>query len=296
MFNRLLRVAAVAAGALVLLPATVSAQSANATDTAQARTAIATPVVTPVVHHYAALVHASYADTLAAARNLQASVRAFVAGPDAARLESARKAWLEAREWYGQTEAFRFYGGPIDDDNGPEGRINAWPMDESYVDGVEGKPDAGLINNRKFIITKRALAAQNERGGEENIATGWHAIEFLLWGQDTSANGPGNRRARRLRRRQDAQRRPAPPVPRGGHRAAGRRPGRPGQGLGARTSRTTTARASSAAAASRCAGSSSAWARCRAANSPASGSKSRWPARTRKTSTPASPTTRIATS
>jgi putative iron-regulated protein len=33
----------------------------------------------------------------------------------------------------------------------------------------------------------------NERGGEENIAAGWHAIEFSLWGQDQSDTGPGNR-------------------------------------------------------------------------------------------------------
>jgi len=66
-------------------------------------------------------------------------------------------------------------------------------MDESYVDSVRGAADSGLINNRGFAITKEALAGQNERGGEENIATGYHAIEFLLWGQDLSENGPGNR-------------------------------------------------------------------------------------------------------
>lgn len=66
-------------------------------------------------------------------------------------------------------------------------------MDESYVDSVEGRPDSGLVNDRKFAITKKNLAAQNERGGEENVATGWHAIEFFLWGQDLSETGPGNR-------------------------------------------------------------------------------------------------------
>ncbi len=58
-------------------------------------------------------------------------------------------------------------------------------MDESFVDG--------LVANRKFAISKKNLSAQNERGGEENVATGWHAIEFLLWGQDLSDSGPGNR-------------------------------------------------------------------------------------------------------
>lgn len=143
--------------------------------------------------HYATLVHATYEDTLQAARALQQAVTAFTAMPSVATQAAARKAWLAAREFYGQTEAFRFYGGPIDDDKGPEGRLNAWPMDESYVDFVEGKPGSGLINNRKQAISKKSLSALNERGGEENIATGWHAIEFMLWGQDRSEGGPGER-------------------------------------------------------------------------------------------------------
>lgn len=146
-----------------------------------------------VVRQYAALVHAGYADTLAAALELQGAVRAFVAAPQAPTLEAARQAWLAAREWYGQTEAFRFYGGPIDDDKGPEGRLNAWPLDESYVDYVQGKPTAGLVNNRKVALTKSILMRANERGGEENVSCGWHAIEFLLWGQDRDENGPGKR-------------------------------------------------------------------------------------------------------
>ena len=146
-----------------------------------------------VAAHYATLVHANYADTLASAQALRTAVQAFTAQPSTNTLAAARKQWLAAREFYGQTEAFRFYGGPIDNDNGPEGRINAWPMDESFVDGVQGKPNAGLINNRQFAITKKNLSAQNERGGEENIATGWHAIEFFLWGQDLSETGPGDR-------------------------------------------------------------------------------------------------------
>lgn len=146
-----------------------------------------------VVSHYATLVHATYADTLASAKTMRTAVHAFTTNPSAQTLANARTTWLAAREFYGQTEAFRFYGGPIDDEHGPEGRINAWPMDESFVDSVEGKPNSGLVNNRKFVINKKNLSAQNERGGEENIATGWHAIEFVLWGQDLSDTGPGNR-------------------------------------------------------------------------------------------------------
>ena len=137
--------------------------------------------------------HANYQDTLTGAQALQQAIKAFTAAPSQTTLDAARKAWLQAREFYGQTEAFRFYGGPIDDDNGPEGQLNAWPMHESYVAYVDGKKTAGLVNHRKQAITKKALASLNEKGGEENVATGWHAIEFMLWGQDLSETGPGNR-------------------------------------------------------------------------------------------------------
>ena len=146
-----------------------------------------------VLENYAAIVHASYSDSLAAARELQAAVDAFVAQPSEAGLDKARRTWREARESYGQSEAFRFYGGPIDGEAGPEGLINAWPLDEVYIDYVEGRPETGIINDHTQEITPARLAGLNERGGEENVATGWHAIEFLLWGQDRSEMGPGGR-------------------------------------------------------------------------------------------------------
>jgi putative iron-regulated protein len=146
-----------------------------------------------VVRHYAAIVYASYDDTLASAREMQRVINAFVAHPDKATQDAAKASWLAAREWYGQTEAFRFYGGPIDGVDGPEPRINSWPVDESYIDVVRDKPGSGIVNDAKIAITKGQLASLNGRSGQENIATGWHAIEFLLWGQDFNDNGPGDR-------------------------------------------------------------------------------------------------------
>ncbi|SFU99524.1 putative iron-regulated protein [Polaromonas sp. YR568] len=182
----------VLAAALALLAAPVMAQPAAAAPVKAAAAQAGTTAAT-VAKHYANLVQASYDDTLASTLNLQKAVQALIDAPSDEALKAARKAWIDAREFYGQTEAFRFYGGPIDDKNGPEGRINAWPMDESYVDYVKDSPNAGIINNRKVTISKKQLSSLNERNGEENIATGWHAIEFLLWGQDLSTTGPGER-------------------------------------------------------------------------------------------------------
>jgi putative iron-regulated protein len=146
-----------------------------------------------VLSNYANIVHATYADAAQAAKALQKAVDDFVAAPSATGLEAARKAWLAAREPYGQSEAFRFYGGPIDDAKDVEGRLNAWPLDEAYIDYVKGKADSGLINKPKAPLTIESLIKLNARGGEANVATGYHAIEFLLWGQDFNQNGPGDR-------------------------------------------------------------------------------------------------------
>ena len=144
---------------------------------------------------YADIVYAGYEDSHALALELQSAIEAFVTEPNEDTLQTARDAWLAAREPYGQTEAFRFYGGPIDDADGPEGLINAWPLDEAYIDYVDGDPDSGIINNVDAYPTIDAelLQSLNEPGAEENISVGFHAIEFLLWGQDLSADGAGDR-------------------------------------------------------------------------------------------------------
>jgi putative iron-regulated protein len=154
------------------------------------------PPVADAVETYADGVHASYAASLESATAMDVAIDAFLADPTEATLDAAKQAWLDARDDYGLTEAFRFYGGPIDDEeDGPEGLINAWPMDEAYVDYVEGAPDAGIVNDPETYPTIDAelLVSLNEAGGETNISTGWHAIEFLLWGQDLNDDGPGDR-------------------------------------------------------------------------------------------------------
>ncbi len=145
------------------------------------------------LQHYTELVKANYDDAYASALTMKQAIDAFVANPTDAGFQACKTAWLNARNPYGQTEAFRFYAGPIDDANGLEGFMNAWPMDENFIDYVQGDPSSGLINASQPNITKQVLFDLNEIISEESIFTGWHAIEFLLWGQDLSATGPGNR-------------------------------------------------------------------------------------------------------
>jgi putative iron-regulated protein len=149
-----------------------------------------------VVQNYATNVHASYSKALTDVKALRTAVDGLVQNPSETTHGAAKDAWNAARPVYLQTEAYRFYGGPIDDEaTGPEGQINGWPLDEFYIDYVEGMPMAGIINDPTGYptIDKQAIADANEAEGEKALSAGFHAVEFLLWGQDQSTTGPGAR-------------------------------------------------------------------------------------------------------
>ncbi len=169
------------------------------------------PAISAVAKNYADIAEAAYADSLAEAQKLKAAVDTLVKSPTEENLIAARKAWIAARVPYMQTEAFRFGNKIVDD---WEGRVNAWPLDEGlidyvsqdYVDQTSESNElyaANVIANTSLKIggetvdtskiTKELLSDKlRDAGGvETNVATGYHAIEFLLWGQDLNGTGPG---------------------------------------------------------------------------------------------------------
>ena len=158
-----------------------------------------------VVENYANIVYANYKDAYDDAVELETAINDFTASPTDAKFTTVKNKWKESRESYGTTEAFRFASGPIDDEDfeAPEGLLNSWPLDENYIDYVYNTQtntvvSSGIINNPVLYpsITKASLSAINTTVSEESVSVGYHAIEFLLWGQDLtapSANKPGQR-------------------------------------------------------------------------------------------------------
>jgi putative iron-regulated protein len=143
-----------------------------------------------VIKNYTDIVYASYQDSLAGVKNLQAEVNKFIAKPSKSGFDAVKTAWLKAMIPYGQTEGFRFYDGPVDNEAGE--RMNSWPVGELSVDYVEGNKMAGIINNPQLYpdINEELIMELNHKGGEKDNITGFHAIEFLIWGQDLT-DGPG---------------------------------------------------------------------------------------------------------
>lgn len=180
---------------VLIFAASLASCSNKKTSEQNDKTVPAEDALPNIVLNYANIVHASYSDSLELAKSMMTKIQSFLESPTEKGFEEAKESWINSRFPYLQTEVYRFYGGPIDDEDGPEGLLNAWPMDEAYVDYVKESPDSGIINNTKDYpeITKNLLISLNEKEGEENISCGYHAVEFLLWGQDFNADGPGNR-------------------------------------------------------------------------------------------------------
>ena len=195
--------------------------TATQAETTQAASSSKTPAadqanVDRLLISYSDMAQAAYQDSLETAKLLQAAVNTYVATPTQANLDAAKAAYKAARLPYSQTEVFRFDEGFVTADekraigsiDGWEGQVNAWPLDEALIDYVndkyegEYKATENIINSDSISvgsikqdtkdITPDLLAKMNEIGGSEaNVTTGYHAIEFLLWGQDTNGVGEG---------------------------------------------------------------------------------------------------------
>lgn len=168
------------------------------------------PSAEAVLKTYADIALAGYEDSLVTARALDAAIDTLIADPGDASLLAARAAWIAARAPYQQTEVFRFGNAIVDD---WEGRVNAWPLDEGLIDYVDssygtesdenGLYTMNVIANPTLTINGETVDAsritpallsdtlQEAEAVEANVATGYHAIEFLLWGQDLNGTGPG---------------------------------------------------------------------------------------------------------
>lgn len=179
--------------ALVVSAVGVGCQRAKPDEPAvQALTVAETNALRAALITYADVAFNVYADAVNGAQALEQSVNTFVSKPSAEGLTSARQAWVAARRSYQQSEVFRFYDGPIDR---VELRVNTWPIDEGYVEDSGTSRKLGIIDDAKTYpeLTHELLSSLNAKEGETSISLGYHVVEFLLWGADTRADGPGDR-------------------------------------------------------------------------------------------------------
>jgi len=159
---------------------------------ADAKDSSYTTLAPTIATNYADILHAQYEDAWKLSLRMQTNIELFLQKPSAAGLTAARESWIASRQPYSQSEIGRFYDGPIEP---VEEYINAWPIDLNYIDYTEGMPGSGIINDTHLFprIARDTLIGANEKEGERTVSTGFHAIEFLLWGQDLYVDSPGRR-------------------------------------------------------------------------------------------------------
>ena len=164
-----------------------------------------------VLKTYADIAEAGYSDSVVTAQTLKHKIDSLLANPNEDTLQEAREAWIAARVPYQQTEVFRFGNAIVDN---WEGRVNAWPLDEGLIDYVDHShygemSDENALYNANVIANTSIQLGNNSIDATEitaellaetlheideieaNVATGYHAIEFLLWGQDLYGTEPG---------------------------------------------------------------------------------------------------------
>ena len=153
---------------------------------------------------YRSVAYAEYRAALAGARDLQTRVKTLVRSPSAEAMTQARRAWRRARAPYSRTEALRF-GHWFVDEWVP--RVNRWPIDPGFIDYTDdGEIEDGftLVTTERLHVAGRTLDTRSvDRRllldiqalsmDPAQIPTGYHAIEFLLWGQHRDGSGPGQR-------------------------------------------------------------------------------------------------------
>jgi putative iron-regulated protein len=171
---------------------------------------IATVSSESVIKTYIDIAQANYSDALTAAKTLEQEINTLLSAPSEDNLTKARQAWIDARIPYQQTEVYRFGNSVVD---AWEGKVNAWPLDEGLIDyvgssyGTESDENpfysANIIANPTPVIGGKEIDASVISAEflsdtlheidevESNVATGYHVIEFLLWGQDLHGTKPG---------------------------------------------------------------------------------------------------------
>ncbi len=129
--------------------------------------------------------------------NLYQKVQQFGSTLVSTHLTNSRENWKVAYDAYHQLGPFRFHSEstltPLMSD--AELQLSLYVTNPAYIDVTSQDATSGIIPDEATYpqILTQVLTDAHLAGGPENVSLGFHALEFILWGEDNSASGPGNR-------------------------------------------------------------------------------------------------------
>ncbi len=152
---------------------------------------------TALTTYYLSLASQQFKTTCSNAEQLQASVQLFLTAPSKKTLKETRQHWLSSHNSYIASKLFRTLNikhpeldhSQIDPvKHSLTIRIDQSPMLPGYLDAVKGYPQSGYVFS-PLPIDAETLNNEHQFSDTLYVTLGFHAIEFLLWGE-------GNEQAR----------------------------------------------------------------------------------------------------
>ncbi|MDF1762406.1 MAG: imelysin family protein [Oleibacter sp.] len=124
-------------------------------------------------------------------KELQQITNEFLAAPSTELLNQTRVAWRAAYSEY--LRSLPMLQLPISEPSDwyKQGltrqqlskQLNSWPIEPGYIDYIDDYPLTGIVNDDTVVLSQQAIADQHQFSDETYVSIGFHAIEFLLWGE-----------------------------------------------------------------------------------------------------------------
>lgn len=131
------------------------------------------------------------------AQVMDSKLASFMYHPNPMSQEEITQSWRQAYDDFLYTLIFSYL--PIQDppDWHTQGisyddlliQLDSWPIEGGYIDYIPGYPFSGIVNDLALDIDEKNLRSQHGFTDPTNASLGYHAIEFMFWGQE------GNRSA-----------------------------------------------------------------------------------------------------
>ena len=147
------------------------------------------------VSNYSNIAEAASRSALSQGRILKEAISAFVKDPKAETHLLAKVSWMQARLPFLQSEFSRMIVERGEVNHDISNLLNGWPIDPGLIDYTAKVPGENIINNKEKYpsITTELLRSINLKAGKSGFTTGYHVIEFLLWGEDSERSSSGKR-------------------------------------------------------------------------------------------------------
>ncbi len=120
--------------------------------------------------------------------DLCSTVGVMLSAPEPSNFDLVRERWRSAHDAYlaavpfvAAVEAGPAYAAAA---TPPSEYIDAWPMLAGYIDYTADHPRSGIVFDTTVSIEPAGLIDQHQLTDASEVSIGFHAMEFLLWGED----------------------------------------------------------------------------------------------------------------